>query len=298
MVTVDSENTYSDRATITTTNSETKPNSYDLNMNLITSSLDITSESPDLLDDIPLLVSDHDLSDDETGSNWSYNKTGKKLFTPTISPYINRDTENVQGNEIAPEPQTEQPGLETNQTNEFTNVSKSTRQQLMMLLVKYIATKINNSFPPEEIKKELLLDKYLLILISRLKLSLTMFLKSMIYLFRYMDIIYLLRYLNQSNNFAHHNSMDFELKKLIIGCCKLVILQERKIIAVKNSKNDHHKLVDHFNYDWHKITGLSNQEINSIVQTIITRMNGKLLIRNIELIKLKTEMFRFVKMIQ
>lgn len=311
--------------------SDVKTKVYDLNINLITSSLDITSESPHLLEDIPLLVSDHEMSDDETGSNWSFKTRKLATISNSISQVCTDNTIAANENSSSQAPnkvieevnnfinnlqpanqQVQQPVQETNKGESKVIVEEanqlnlndikaqtSNRQQLMMLIVKYIATKINNSFPPETTNKELLLDKYLVILISRLKLSLSMFLKSMIYLFRYMDIIYLLRYLNQSNNFANYNSMDFELKKLIIGCCKLVILQERKIIHLKNSKLNHqNKLVDTFNYDWNKITGLSNQEINKIVKTIITRMNGKLTIRNIELVKLKTEIFRFAKMIQ
>lgn len=94
-----------------------------------------------------------------------------------------------------------------------------------------------------------------------------------------MDIIYLLRYLNQSNNFANYNEMDFELKKLIVGCFKLTLIRERV------SKN------------WNQVTGLSNNEINRVVKTIVGRLNGKLLIKDIELVKLKLEIFRFVKMV-
>ena len=44
-----------------------------------------------------------------------------------------------------------------------------------------------------------------------------------------MDIIYLLRYLNQTNNFVNYNDMGFELKKLIVGCLKLAIIKENRI---------------------------------------------------------------------
>ncbi|ODV65521.1 hypothetical protein HYPBUDRAFT_112961 [Hyphopichia burtonii NRRL Y-1933] len=157
------------------------------------------------------------------------------------------------------------------------------KKQLMTIVVKYISTKIVNSFPPENPRNiksdELPLDKFLLILVSRLQLSISNFMKGVIYLFRYMDIIYLLRYLNQSNNFANYNEMDFELKKLIVGCFKLTLIRERV------SKN------------WNQVTGLSNNEINRVVKTIVGRLNGKLLIKDIELVKLKLEIFRFVKMV-
>ncbi|KAK6465362.1 hypothetical protein DFJ63DRAFT_310459 [Scheffersomyces coipomensis] len=187
---------------------------------------------------------------------------------------------------------------------------KQERNQLMSIIIKYIATKIHNSFPPERPKMltngqlELSLDKFLLLLTSRLKLNLTMFMKGIIYLFRYMDIIYLLRYLNQTNNFVNYNDMGFELKKLIIGCFKLAILREKKI----SSKDQSQKTItssnqtteiggDQFNFNWSHITGLPNSEINQIVKTIMNRMNGKLLIKDVELVRLKSEIFRFVKMV-
>lgn len=103
-----------------------------------------------------------------------------------------------------------------------------------------------------------------------------------------MDIIYLLRYLNQTNNFVQYNDMGFELKKLIVGCFKLTILKENKLRT---------KAEDKINIDWEAITGIKNVEINAIVMQLINRMNGKLTIKEIELVRMKNEMFRFVKMI-
>ena len=100
-----------------------------------------------------------------------------------------------------------------------------------------------------------------------------------------MDIIYLLRYLNQTNNFVNYNDMGFELKKLIVGCLKLAIIKENRITKNKYVLN------------WEQITGLKNQEINSIVKTLVGRMNGKLNIKDVEVANMKNEMFRFVKMI-
>lgn len=177
---------------------------------------------------------------------------------------------------------------------------KSERNQLMTIIVKYVATKIQNSFPPDfaeaskQFPKELPLDRFLLLITSRLHLNLPLFMKGIIYLFRYMDIIYLLRYLNQSNNTANTMDMGYELKKLIIGCFKLSILREQKLVQLKVSKD--YAVVRH-NYNWSAITGLPGSEINAIVKNIMGRMNGKLNIKNSELIKLKQEIFRFVKMV-
>jgi hypothetical protein len=294
-----------------------------LDMNLI-SSLDITSNNnTGFMDDMPLLISDHDLSDCETNSNWSLQKSTGGASVPSYPSVPTLSSQNhLQSQSITPTTTTDglSPGCALTTENLTAQVQSTTskpatnsksnpkltsqefkhhRQQLMIILVKYIATKIQNSFPPDEVsnKKELPLEKFLLILTSRLRLSLPMFMKGIIYLFRYMDIIYLLRYLNQSNNFANYNSMDFELKKLIIGCFKLAICREKKLISLKNSSGKV-KLHDPYNYDWNKITGLSTQEMNMIVKRIISRMNGKLMIKNIELIKMKSEMYRFVKMIQ
>ena len=171
---------------------------------------------------------------------------------------------------------------------------KHQRTQLMTIIVKYVATKIYNTFPPDSSRKpkgqkqELPLDKFLLLLLSRTRASLSIFLKITIYLFRYMDIIYLLRYLNQTNNFVQYNDMGFELKKLIVGCFKLTILKENKLRT---------KAEDKINIDWEAITGIKNVEINAIVMQLINRMNGKLTIKEIELVRMKNEMFRFVKMI-
>lgn len=178
---------------------------------------------------------------------------------------------------------------------------KHQRTQLMTIIVKYVATKIYNTFPPESRKRrdsssppspttsstpnnELPLDKFLLLLTSRLRVSLTIFLKAIIYLFRYMDIIYLLRYLNQTNNFVNYNDMGFELKKLIVGCFKLTIIKENRVSAKKLQVN------------WQHVTGLSNQEINSIVKQLVNRMNGKLNIKDVEVVRMKNEMHRFVKL--
>ncbi|KAI5957547.1 hypothetical protein KGF57_003241 [Candida theae] len=182
---------------------------------------------------------------------------------------------------------------------------KHQRTQLMTIIVKYVATKIYNTFPPEAPKRkgssspsspttssaqtlassnELPLDKFLLLLTSRLRVSLSTFLKAIIYLFRYMDIIYLLRYLNQTNNFVNYNDMGFELKKLIVGCFKLTIIKENRVSAKKLQVN------------WQHVTGLSNQEINSIVRQLVNRMNGKLTIKDVEVVRMKNEMYRFVNL--
>lgn len=157
------------------------------------------------------------------------------------------------------------------------------RLRVMKIIVKYISMKISNSFPPESPRtmdpNEMPLESFLMILVSRLQLTLPMFMKGIIYLFRYMDIIYLLRYLNQSNNFANYTEMGFCIKKLIIGCFKLTLTRER------------------IQRDWSGITGLANSEINTIVKAVVNRLNGKLSIKNVELIRLKTEIFRFVKMV-
>ena len=166
---------------------------------------------------------------------------------------------------------------------------KLERTKIMTIVIKYVTAKIHNSFPPDSgrnVKQnELPLDKFLLILTSRLRITLPVFLKAIIYLFRYMDIIYLLRYLNQTNNFVNYNDMGFELKKLIVGCLKLAIIKENRITKNKYVLN------------WEQITGLKNQEINSIVKTLVGRMNGKLNIKDVEVANMKNEMFRFVKMI-
>ncbi|RCK54535.1 hypothetical protein Cantr_04009 [Candida viswanathii] len=166
---------------------------------------------------------------------------------------------------------------------------KLEQTQIMTIIVKYVTAKIQNSFPPESPRNhkpnELPLDKFLLLLTSRLRLALPVFLKAVIYLFRYMDIIYLLRYLNQTNNFVNYNDMGFELKKLIIGCFKLAIIKENRVLKNKYVLN------------WEGITGLKNHEINSIVKTIVDRMNGKLNIKNVEVVRMKEEMYRFVKMV-
>lgn len=173
---------------------------------------------------------------------------------------------------------------ETPEASEATpEIISCERNKVMKIVVKYVAMKITNSFPPPSARtvdpKEMPLDEYLMILVSRLQLSLPLFMKGIIYLFRYMDIIYLLRYVNQSNNFANYTDMGYGLKKLIIGCFRLVLARERKI------KN------------WSDITGLSNAQINDIVRTVVGRLNGKLVIKNVELVKLRGEIFRFVKMV-
>lgn len=159
---------------------------------------------------------------------------------------------------------------------------KSEHKIVMKIIVKYVAIKITNLFPPPERRrtaaKELPLDDFLMILVGRLQLSMANFMKGIIYLFRYMDIIYLLRYLNQSNNFANYTDMGFGLKKLIVGCFRLVLAHER---IVK---------------DWKTITGLTNAQINAIVKTVIGRLNGKLNIKNTEVMRLKNEIQRFVQM--
>lgn len=159
----------------------------------------------------------------------------------------------------------------------------SEKQRVMKIVVKYIAMKISNSFPPESPHAgrtgEMPLESFLMILASRLQLTFPVFMKGIIYLFRYMDIIYLLRYLNQSNNFANYTDMGFGIKKLIIGCFRLTLARER------------------IQRDWSGITGLSNSEINTIVKAVVKRLNGKLVIKNVEVVRVKTEIFRFVKMV-
>ncbi|KAI5953921.1 hypothetical protein CANMA_004760 [Candida margitis] len=200
-----------------------------------------------------------------------------------------------------------QPYVKANNNSISAEQFKHQRTQLMTIIVKYVATKIYNTFPPEAPKRrdsssqspspsspktpnfpntnnELPLDKFLLLLTSRLRVTLPIFLKAIIYLFRYMDIIYLLRYLNQTNNFVNYNDMGFELKKLIVGCFKLTIIKENRVSQKKLQVN------------WQQVTGLSNQEINSIVKQLVNRMNGKLNIKDVEVVRMKNEMYRFVNL--
>ena len=148
----------------------------------------------------------------------------------------------------------------------------------MLLTVKYVALKINNLFPSDCSGDKIPLDTFLITIVNRLNLSLTTFLKSVIYLFRYMDIIYLLRYLNQSNNFANYTEMDFPLRKLLIGCVKLSLLR------------------DHHIRNWPTITGLSNNDINIIIKAIIKRLNNKVNIKPVEVTRFKLEILRYIKM--
>lgn len=78
--------------------------------------------------------------------------------------------------------------------------------------------------------------------------------------------------------------MGFELKKLIVGCFKLTIIKENRVSPRKLQVN------------WQHVTGLSNQEINSIVKQLVNRMNGKLNIKDVEVVRMKNEMYRFVNL--
>lgn len=179
------------------------------------------------------------------------------------------------------------------------------RTRLMAIIVKYIATKIENSFPPDSSgginAADLELDKVMLLLVARLGLTLPLFLKLIIYLFRYMDIVYLLRYLNQLNNMANYQLMDFGLKQLIIGCFKLTVEMERQE-EIKTGVTDivtgMQGLAGRiYTKDWEAITGFNMTEIDVIALTISKRLNGKLTIKTMELLKLKSEIHRFVRMV-
>lgn len=240
-------------------------------------------------DDVPLLVSDNeDYSDNESlSSRESFKNEQNSLAVESVKRDMKKPSP-PSGKEPSP--------VESNSSNVTAPVGIlkkkipltseqfiNERTQLMTIVVKYLATKINNSFPPESTKhastKELPLDKFMLVLTSRLNLSLNSFMQGMIYLFRYMDVVYLLRYLNQSNNFANYNEMQFSVKKLIIGCFKITLTNDK------------------INKDWCGITGLDKHELDSIVDVLTTRMNGKLSIKQIEILKMKSEIFRFVKMV-
>lgn len=273
------DNDYSSKSTIPT-NTILKPYPMDsiLKVNQYVENTSATQKliNNDDVEDVPLLVSDsEDVSDGEDCNTQSVDghKSDASVKASIAAEQVKRDMKKlVQVPEV------------NNQKQELTKEQfRNERNQLMTIVVKYIATKITNSFPPQSpsvpSSSELPLDRFLLILTNRLQLSLPLFMKGIIYLFRYMDIIYLLRYLNQSNNFANYNEMDFCLKKLIVGCFKLALSREN---ITKN---------------WSAISGMSNSELNTIVKTIVTRMNGKLVVKNIDLLKLKLEIFRFVKMV-
>ncbi|CAD1809169.1 hypothetical protein FOB58_000144 [Candida parapsilosis] len=311
--------------------------------NDFTSSLDITSvqDSEELEEfnefiDIPNLVSDND-SDEvitvstKSGGHWNQQRS----LQPTPVSTQNESIKSPQQPQPQPQPQRSihhqvqqlkrqsqlaiggpNPHIKQNIINSLQPYVKPSsgitpeqfkhqRTQLMTIIVKYVATKIYNTFPPEAPKRrgssspaspttttskapptrnELPLDKFLLLLTSRLRVSLTTFLKAIIYLFRYMDIIYLLRYLNQTNNFVNYNDMGFELKKLIVGCFKLTIIKENRVSSRK------------LQVDWQHVTGLTNQEINSIVKQLVNRMNGKLNIKDVEVVRMKNEMYRFINL--
>lgn len=273
------DNDYSSKSTIST-NTILKPYPMDdiLQVNQYVENTSTTQKliNNDDVEDVPLLVSDsEDVSDGEDCSTQSVNghESDVNVKASIAAEQVKRDMKLL----------VQEPEVNSEKQELTKEQFRNERNQLMTIVVKYIATKITNSFPPQSpsvpSSSELPLDRFLLILTNRLQLSLPLFMKGIIYLFRYMDIIYLLRYLNQSNNFANYNEMDFCLKKLIVGCFKLALSRE------KITKN------------WSAISGMSNGEINTIVKTIVTRMNGKLVVKNIDLLKLKLEIFRFVKMV-
>lgn len=252
--------------------------------------------------DIPLLVSDNEEEETDGESISSGSKsTSTEFLRPMTASYsaaqeVKRSIKEEKAEEesatnTCPE-QTESELPEVSASNgselstpaaDSTDTFKQERSKVMKIIVKYVAMKIKNSFPPESARthnpNEMPLDEFLMILVSRLQLTLPTFMKGIIYLFRYMDIIYLLRYLNQSNNFANYTDMGYGLKKLIIGCYRLVLARER------------------VTKDWSGITGLSNAQINSVVKTVVGRLNGKLNIKSIELVRMRSEIFRFVKMV-
>lgn len=273
------DNDYSSKSTIPA-NTILKPYPMDdiLQVNQYVENTSTTQKliNNDDVEDVPLLVSDsEDVSDGEDCSTQSVNghESDVNVKASIAAEQVKRDMKLL----------VQEPEVNSEKQELTKEQFRNERNQLMTIVVKYIATKITNSFPPQyppvPNSSEVPLDRFLLILTNRLQLSLPLFMKGIIYLFRYMDIIYLLRYLNQSNNFANYNEMDFCLKKLIVGCFKLALSRE------KITKN------------WSAISGMSNGEINTIVKTIVTRMNGKLVVKNIDLLKLKLEIFRFVKMV-
>lgn len=209
-----------------------------------------------LADDVPLLVSD---------SEEEHEHENQVETTENVT----EQTEVAATSEIA----SDAPPLPSPQQQ---------RSQVMAVIVRYVAAKIKNWFPPEQASRidgSLPLDKFLLILTSRLQVTLVEFTRSVIYLFRYMDIVYLLRYLNQSNNMANYNGMDFSLRRLIVGCFKLALTRGG---ATR---------------DFAHITGLSNHEIGVVTRKIILRMNGKVAIKDRELLRMKLELYKFVRMV-
>lgn len=177
------------------------------------------------------------------------------------------------------------------------------RAHVMSIIVKYIASKIQTSFPAEihvGDVPQIPLERFLLLLTARLKLSLVLFMKGVIYLFRYMDIVYLLRYLNQSNNSACVMEMDYGLRKLVVGCFKLALVRERKLDDARSTAKGITRastMEPKYDQNWTRATGLAAPDIGEVVRRIISRLNGKLAIKNIELARLKHELYRFVKMV-
>lgn len=314
------------------TEGQSQTNSSAIQMNGIKTSVNLTNQyNHDDAQDVPWLVSDHDESEGET--HCSSDSEEEALTSPAVAAVecIRREMkrEGSQDEEIKNQNKKD---LEDGTEKEITALSsevfessasssassassvaaittpvdatptpslaidkplltaqgfKQERTQLMTIVVKYMATKINNSFPPAATKhttsRELPLDKFLLILTSRLRLSLSQFMQGMIYLFRYMDIVYLLRYLNQSNNFANYNEMQFSVKKLVVGCFNLSLSRYGGRAAA--------------GINWQTITGLSQDDVNAVVNVLTSRMNGKLSIKQVELVKMKSEILRFVKMV-
>lgn len=225
--------------------------------------------------DIPLLVSDDD--DDDSESETQLKADTKCEVKKSVKVMLEKDKDSS----VELTHQVEK--LLVSKTQLSAAEFAEERSKIMKIVVKYVAMKITNSFPPELPRtmdmNEIPLERFLMILVSRLQLDLIHFMKGIVYLFRYMDIIYLLRYLNQLNNTVSYNEMGYGLKKLIVGCYKLALTRER------------------IPKDWSGITGLSNGEINAICKSVVRRLNGKLSIKNVELLRLKLELFRFVKMV-
>ncbi|CUM66866.1 uncharacterized protein PRCAT00004550001 [Priceomyces carsonii] len=228
--------------------------------------------------DVPKLVADDDLTDIDD-IEIDTHEEGSSATSSSVFSVVTRNTASASASSVFSDEESSKDAVKdvTPCTEQF----KRERNTLMQLIIEYIAAKIKQSLPlamsGNASANELPLEKFLLILTSRLRLTLPLFFKGIIYLFRYMDLVYLLRYLNQSNNYASYTEMDFPIRELIVGCFNLALSQE------KISKN------------WIAITGLPMEEITSVVRAISMRLNGKFTIKNFELVKLKLEVFRHVK---
>lgn len=172
------------------------------------------------------------------------------------------------------------------------------RNDAMGLIVQYITRQIYAKFPIDMLEQDQEmyplrpLPQFLVLMLTQMQVTFPVFKIMVLLLFRYINLIYLLRYVNQSNNLMARpdGPMGLQdlLRHLLSGALRLATYYHNRFYRPSRPV----PVID--SARWESETGIGSRDVDAVALRMLKTMNGKLHVKEAEMTKLSMELFKFV----